>query len=354
VSDASSLWEETAREVRAGNAAALATVSRHRGSLPMATDAKMLVTASGRRTGTVGGGCVEADVIQQAMESLASGVPGFARHTLNADIAGDLGLSCGGTVEFFIEPVPLCIEMELLCTKVASGVANREFVSVFTSLDWSGGPAKMATVGAEVYRVGEAFPVPDVARGTPAADGRASAFLAEEHSCFVENIKRRPRLIIFGAGHVGKEIARLASRVGFYVVVIDDREEFANERRLPEANEVIAGDFMTTLSGLLFDGDDYVLATTRGHSFDANIIQAVAGTPAGYVGMLGSRRKKAVLWKALAASGVPEDALNRVHCPIGLDIGADNPDEIAVSVVAELIHFRRHRDTANEGLQFDQ
>lgn len=344
VASSASLWTAVADEVRAGNEAALATVSRHRGSLPMATDAKMLVTSAGRKSGTVGGGCVEADVVHQALETFASGVPTFARHTLNADVAGDLGLSCGGTVEFFIEPVPLSSEMERLCRQVASGVTARRTVSVITALDWSRGPAKMARIDDEVLRVGEPFQVPDASTSRP-ADSRASAFLTDDKSLFVERIHRAPRVVIFGAGHVGAEIARLASKVGFYVVVVDDRDDFANARRLPEADEVVVSDFSVALEEFVFDKDDYVLATTRGHSFDATIVQHVAETEAGYVGMLGSKRKKAVLWKALVAAGVSEDALNRVHCPIGLEIGADNPDEIAVSVVGELIRSRRSPDS---------
>lgn len=143
MSNQAPLWEAAAAEVRAGNRAALATVSRHRGSLPMATDAKMLVTTLGRRLGTVGGGCVEADVIEQAIVTLDSQKPTFVRHSLNADVAGDLGLSCGGTVEFFVEPLPVSSDMASLCSAVAMGVAKRSSVSVVTALDWSAGPSTL-------------------------------------------------------------------------------------------------------------------------------------------------------------------------------------------------------------------
>jgi xanthine dehydrogenase accessory factor len=137
------------------------------------------------------------------------------------------------------------------------------------------------------------------------------------------------------------EIAKLARGVGFHVVVIDDRAEFANKERLPWANEVIVADFRRALERFEFDADDFVLATTRGHSFDAQIIEYAADSSARYVGMLGSKRKKAVILKALRVAGVPQDALDRVVTPIGLEIGADTPAEIAVSVVAELVKVRR-------------
>jgi xanthine dehydrogenase accessory factor len=124
-------------------------------------------------------------------------------------------------------------------------------------------------------------------------------------------------------------------------VAIDDREEFANPERLPWAHEVRAEDFRAVLDNFAFDEDDFVLATTRGHSFDAYIIEHTAGSRACYVGMLGSKRKKAVVLKALEEAGVPKNALARVRTPIGLDIGADSPAEIAVSVVAELVKVRR-------------
>ncbi len=128
------LWAEAGRLAGPGIPAALATVARQRGSLPMASDAKMLVTAAGRRDGTVGGGCVEAEVVHQALATLNAGTPSFARHTLNADAAGDIGLSCGGTVELFLEPVLPSPDLARLCHAVAAGIEQRRKVTVLTGL----------------------------------------------------------------------------------------------------------------------------------------------------------------------------------------------------------------------------
>jgi xanthine dehydrogenase accessory factor len=318
--------------------AAIVTVSRRRGSLPMAEDAKMLVSADGRRWGTVGGGCVEADVARQAIAVARTGRPEVVSHTLNADEAGDIGLSCGGTVELFIEPLVQSEEMAGLYGAVGRAIAARRAATVLTGIDWGGGPRKAAVVEGHAIAVGVGF---GAALNRVGAAAVRPAFVDEELGALVEAIGRVPRVIIFGAGHVGAEIARVAARAGFYVLLADDRAEFANATRVPEAHEIVVGDFRAVLDSLKLDGDDYVLATTRGHSYDAEIVERTAGSPARYVGMLGSKRKRAVIWKALERAGVSPAALERVRVPIGVEIGADTPAEIAVAVVAELIRVRR-------------
>ncbi len=333
------LWAEAGRLAAQGIPAALATVARQRGSLPMASDAKMLVTAAGRRDGTVGGGCVEAEVVHQALATLSAGTPSFARHTLNADVAGDIGLSCGGTVELFLEPVLPSPELARLYTTVAAGIEQRRKVTVLTGLQWNGGPKKAIQVDDERLVIGLSETAADWGAFTERRAGEV--LVDDERGVFVEWLHRVPRVIIFGAGHVGAAIARVASEAGFTVLVTDDREEFANQELVPHADEILVGGFHQVLDQITLDEDDYVLATTRGHSYDANIVERTADSPARYVGMLGSKRKRAVIWKALAAAGVPEHALARVKTPIGLEIGAETPAEIAVSVVADLIRTRR-------------
>jgi len=157
---------------------------------------------------------------------------------------------------------------------------------------------------------------------------------------FEERVPRAPRLVLFGAGHVAEAIAQVAAATDFRVTVVDDRVEFANPDRFPGA-EVVVDDLRAALSGFTWDADDYVIACTRGHAQDALVVQALAGSPARYVGMLGSRRKQAVIWQALAQAGVRAQDLARVRVPIGEAIGADTPGEIGVSVMAELIRLRR-------------
>ncbi|MBI2615864.1 MAG: XdhC family protein [Gemmatimonadetes bacterium] len=348
MNERAALWLAAAEAVEAGRAAAFATVARKRGSLPMASDAKMLVTADGGRWGTVGGGCTEADVTAQALATLETGKPDFVKHTLNADLIGDLALSCGGTVELFVEPLVGPKELARLCRAVGQAIERRLPATVATALAWPNGPSKLAEVGGERWAVGagerllsSARPRPTVLAQARPAHRHTAAFVDEEAEAFIEPIRRLPRLTVFGAGHVGAELAQLAARAGFYVIVVDDRAEFANAERVPSANEIVVDDFRTVLDRLTFDEDDYVIAATRGHSFDAYIVERTVGSGAGYVGMLGSKRKRAVIWRALEAAGVDPKALKRVRSPIGVDIGADTPAEIAVSVVAELVRLRR-------------
>lgn len=299
----------------------------------MASDAKMLVTADGERYGTVGGGCLEADVTGQALETIGSGAPQLVKHTLNADLAGDLGLSCGGTVELFVEPVLTGAVAAALYDAVGGAIERRQAAVVATALDWTRGPRKAAWTGAELHAVGS---FEGVARPTAR---RLS--MDETMGLFIEPVARQPRLVIFGAGHVGREIARVASATDFHVVVVDDRADFASAERVPWADERIVGDLREVIDALPFDADDFVISATRGHAMDAVVIERTAGSAARYVGMLGSRRKRAVIWRALEAAGVPREALERVKVPIGEPIGADTPAEIAIAVLAELIRLRR-------------
>src|SRR5262245_142947 len=280
----------------------------------------MLIGSSGRLEGTIGGGCVEAEVIDAAR---AIRGPRILTHHLNADLAGDLGLSCGGTVDIVVEPLvaaPAYVE-------ALEQVARDEVGTLTTGLDWSAGPVKRFDPGA-------------VAVLAPAAS------LSEDRRTLVERLARAPRVLVFGAGHVGSAIAVAAATAGFRVVVIDDRPDFADAKRFSASITVATAPVHDALQRFSISAADAVVIATRGHRHDALILERVAPSVAGYVGLLGSRRKKAVVTKALAAAGVPVDALERVRVPVGLAIGAVTPEEIAVSVVAELIAWRRRVLTA--------
>lgn len=312
-----SIWRAAAELARAGGGGALATVARTAGSTPVPIGTKMLIGASGRLEGSVGGGCVEADVIDAVAEARARG-PIVRIHHLNADLAGDLGLSCGGTVHIVVEPlVPDSGYVEAL-EQAAAAVTG----TLTTGLDWSAGPVKR--FGAE--SVGTRDPPAELS-----SDGRT----------LVERLLRPPRVIVFGAGHVGRAVALAASAAGFRVVVVDDRREFADPARFPPEVSVHAASNAEALAAVPLAGDDAIVIATRGHRHDATILERVAASAAGYVGLLGSRRKQAVVTQALERAGVPRTALERVRVPVGLPIGAVTPEEIAVSIVAELIAWRR-------------
>jgi xanthine dehydrogenase accessory factor len=279
----------------------------------------MLVGEAGRLIGSVGGGCVEADVIGAALEAQARRQPAMMTHHLNADLAGDLGLSCGGTVDIFVEP----IVSDDAYVRVLEAAAGAESGVVRTAVEWKAGPTKTF----------EPLP-PDAPRGEPAT-------LTKDGRFVVERIVTAPRVFVFGAGHVGGAIARAAAAAGFRVVVIDDRREYADPARFENGIGVLAGDVDAALARYPLSAADAVVIATRGHRNDALILERVATSPAGYVGLLGSRRKKQVVTKGLTKAGVPAHALKRVRVPVGVAIGAVTPEEIAVSVVAELIAWRR-------------
>jgi xanthine dehydrogenase accessory factor len=316
------VWRAAADLARAGTRGAIATVARTRGSTPVPAGTKMLVGAEGRLIGTVGGGCVEADVIGAALDVQAHHRPALVTHHLNADLAGDLGLSCGGTVEVFVEPL-LAEDAYIRVLEAAAGAASG---LVRTAVTWEAGPMK--TFG----------PLP------PGGASRAAATLTRDGRFVEERLTEAPRVLVFGAGHVGAAIARAAAAAGFRVVVIDDRAEYADPARFGDGIAVLAAETEAALARYPLTTADAVVIATRGHRNDALILERVATSPAGYVGLLGSRRKKAVVTKGLTSAGIPATSLERVRVPVGLAIGAVTPEEIAVSVVAELIAWRRTGD----------
>ncbi len=314
------VWQAAADLIRQSRSGALATVARARGSTPVPAGTKMLVGAEGRLIGSVGGGCVEAEVIGAALEAQGQKRPALLTHHLNADLAGDLGLSCGGTVDIFVEP----LVADEAYVRVLQAAATAEAGLVRTATEWS-----------------SARPLKTFEPLARAALTGAAATLTRDGRFMEERLVPAPRVFVFGAGHVGAAIARAAAAAGFRVVVIDDRSEYADASRFADDIAVLAADVETALARYPLTVGDAVVIATRGHRNDALILERVATSPAGYVGLLGSRRKKAVVTKGLKAAGVPAKSLQRVRVPVGLAIGAVTPEEIAVSVVAELIGWRR-------------
>jgi xanthine dehydrogenase accessory factor len=253
------IYEEIVQLRRNGRRGAVATIVNVRGSIPSFKTAKMLVRDDGSIVGTIGGGCVEADVWQAAREVMESEKPRTLTFDLNQDPKYDTGLVCGGTLEVFVEPV------------------------------------------------------------LPPA-----------------------LLYVFGAGHVSINLCKIASNSGFELIVIDDRTSYATKERFPAAREVYALDFEEATKQLDPNEASYIVIVTRGHRDDMRLLRWAVQTRARYIGMIGSKRKVIGIFKTLREEGVPADLFDRVHAPIGLDIGAVTPEEISVAITAELIAFRRH------------
>ncbi len=249
------IYEEVLRLKRLGRASAIATIVECKGSSPQKQGAKMLVRDDGTLLGTLGGGCLEADVRQAALMSMKDGNPVTIPFELTER---EGGLVCGGTVLVYIEPVLL-----------------------------------------------------------------------------------EPHIVILGAGHVGKALTKLARFTGFRVTMIDDRQEYANRENIPEATDLFVRDFEKSFDGMEIEKTTFVVIATRGHNHDLDAVMAALRTPAGYVGLLGSKRKKGLLCKALQESGFRQEDIDRVIIPVGMDIGSTTPEEISVSIMSQIIERRK-------------
>ena len=246
----------------AGQKCALATIVNVRGSIPSYESAKILVREDGSMIGTIGGGCVEAEVWSAARDAMAEEKPRHLTFSLGQDAAYDNGLICGGQLDVFVEPVlPL------------------------------------------------------------------------------------PRAFIFGAGHISKSLSKVASLAGFASIVVDNREAFANRERFPDAMEVYAAEYEDVFPRLAINHTSYVIIVTRGHRDDMRVLRLAIGTPARYIAMIGSKRKTINVVRELEKEGLSREALERIYAPMGLDIGAISPEEIAISVAAEMIAARRNPES---------
>ncbi len=255
----SDIYQEIVRLQRLGEPCALCTITKTQGSTPGKTTMKMLVRRDSSFVGTVGGGCLEAEVLEAALESMRDERSRTLAFALNERDYPDSGLLCGGQLEIFVEPIVV------------------------------------------------------------------------------------PRLVLFGGGHVSAAIARIAHSVGFHVLVSDDRASFASREHHPAADELHCGEIAELARRIAPAEDHYVLAVTRGHDQDGDVLEALfhARARPKYLGMIGSRAKKVQLFEQLRARGVDAGFLERVRTPMGLPIGARTHEEIAVAVVAELISVRR-------------
>jgi len=341
------ILQEALRAVSAGQTVALSTIVATSGSLPMSRRSKMLVLPDGTMRGTVGGGCLEAEVFERARAVLEGRTAAsLDRFVLTGAPAGAAGRDCGGTVRIFTEPIGPGPAAEVLAACLDT-IERREEGVLATSL----GPVGKGTAGKALFTKdgrlagslgGEAL---DRAAGDLAApilgtDTIRVADLAGPARVFLETVSAAPTVIVFGGGHVGACVARAAKGAGFRVIVADDRPDFSSAERHPEADDTVVVPMEQAVSRLPIDAGTFIVAVTRGHQHDEIVIRQALRCPAGYVGMIGSRRKVALMKNKLLSEGYGEEELARLHAPIGLDIGADSPGEIAVSIVAELIAVR--------------
>jgi len=249
------IYEEILRLKKEGRSSAIATIVQCTGSSPQKEGAKMLVRDDGSTVGTLGGGCIEAEVVQASLITIKDGSPLTIPFELTEKHGG---LVCGGKVLVYIEPI-----------------------------------------------------IPD------------------------------PHLVILGAGHVGKALSKVARFSGFRVTVVDDRGEYANRDKIPDAHDTVVSNFESVFLEVPVDKSTFLVIATRGHNHDLDALKAALKTEARYIGLLGSKRKKALLFKTLKDEGFSQTDIGRVIIPVGLPIGSVTPEEIAISIMAQIIKYRR-------------
>jgi xanthine dehydrogenase accessory factor len=315
-----------------------------RGSTPQKPGATMLVFPDGSQTGTLGGGCVEAEVKRRSLGLLESGGPEIVTFQLDDDYGWDDGLICGGRMKMLIDPIRPGEDAGYYQALAQRVVEGRGFTEAVV-LDQ---PASDGRVPADRWLLDEA--------GAVVAE-RSVGKLPHDLLLNLRPIVQRPRpyvvagvaylprlsrvrLVIVGGGHVGLKVAAMARDADFDVWVVDDRETYCNAERFPWAQKLVVGPIEASLRGLDIDANTFCIIVTRGHQHDEEALFAVINTPAAFVGMIGSRRKIHLIFDDLAREGITAEALKRVHAPLGLDIGSQTVPEIAVSIVAELIAHR--------------
>ena len=336
--------------LKGGEDLVLVTVCGKSGSAPRLAGARMIVRRDGRIAGTIGGGLVEAASMQEAKSAFSHRDSRRIDFDLSNHDAAISDMICGGNMEIYLEYVRADAENHALFTTLLASLDNGRRVSLVSRLSGrtpddhaflvddkgalSAGQASESLLAA-VKKIRSSTSVPTV-------------IIHDDVEYLVSYFSIPGDLFLVGAGHVAACTAEAAARVGFRVIVMDDREEFANRGRFPTSDEVrVIPSFADCFSDYAINHDSYLVIVTRGHMHDHDVLKQALATEAGYVGMIGSRKKRDTIYNSLLLSSISQARLDRVHCPIGLSIEADTPEEIAVSIVAELIQQRargRQRD----------
>lgn len=332
---------EALRVSERGETPGLATLVATRGSTPQKAGARLLASHGQRLTGTLGGGAVEAEAIREATLAAASGDPALRDYALSSGV-DDWGLACGGTMVVFAERLDRRASGWLgPALAAAEGGAP---VAIVTALDGAGAGTRILVSEAETSG---AFSDPGVTSaavslGRRVLEDETPAYETIEGTRFhAELFAPPPSLIVLGAGHVGKALAGLARGLGVSVTVIDDRPEYASRERFPEADRVIAAPIGEALRSLAIGPKAAIVVAMRSHDLDYDATAGALRTPARYVGLMGARRKAVLVTERLVAEGFPIERVRALRAPIGLDIGARTPGEIAVSILAEWLMVRQ-------------
>lgn len=345
------IFEEALRLIDKNEPFVIVTVVRTIGSTPQKAGAKLLIRKDGSTMGALGGGCIEGEVWSLSARILKErGSPLFRRYVLNEEFAARDGLVCGGTMDFFIDPILSPHHVKPFAEEIVQayyGGSSVVLATVVNALDGKNNLGNKLIVkenGLMWGSFGDAVleeEVRKVAQSVAASGGNQFFQAYDGTGIFVEGFGTAPLLVLMGGGHVNKAVSRIAATVGFRIYVIDDRPEFANQDRFPDAEGMVIDTYNDALEKVPVNTNTYIVVATRGHRYDDMALLAAIRTPARYVGLLGSKRKTLEIYKNILKENIPMERIREIHAPIGLHIGAITPEEIAVSIIAEIIMIQR-------------
>lgn len=357
------LWQRAEEILAAGKPFVLATIIRTRGSVPREVGAKMVVPPEGQPFGTIGGGCGEGEVLRRAYPLFDHNVP---PRVVEVDLTGDFDQDeiqvCGGLMDVALD-LWRPEEHQELAHSLAEATRARRPTALVTAIhpvqSLPAGAKSCIALNAEGAALTPALPLdPKVMRTVTAsiAAGKPELLTISPQGEIVEDAVARgeewPRifvdvqpglqtLLICGAGHIAQPLCEIGHMMGFRTVVVDDRWAFANRERFPHATEVRVGPFVDVLESLDINEHTFVVVVTRGHNWDEACVRTALKKNPGYLGMIGSKRRAKATLERLLEHGYSSEALSRIHTPMGLDIAAETPAEIAVAIAAEIVRVRR-------------
>jgi xanthine dehydrogenase accessory factor len=357
------LFQEIISDLESGETVAMATIVKRKGSVPREVGAKMLVHRGGKISGTVGGGCGEAEVWRSALNVIDTRRPSIVQVDLTEEIAMESQGVCGGIFDVFVQPwhnklfpgqpgmqdfaqaINDALEGEqavVLATIIAAGGAWRPCIGQHMLVHENS--ETLGTLVLPDAPDGLTLPLIEKAQkaistGKPQVEyvpGSANAWA----EIFIEPFVPNPVLLIAGAGHIAAPLAALAHLMNYSVSVTDDRASFASRERFPTAKQLLVGDIEAMLKDYPITPRTHIVLVTRAHAHDVQGLRAIIDSPAAYIGMIGSQRRVWAVFKLLHEEGVPAEKLARVRAPIGLDLGGSTPEEIALCIMAEIIMLR--------------
>ncbi len=345
----SNFFLDVLKQLKAHRRVVIARIIRQIGSAPRTIGTKCLILEDGTIQGTIGGGLLEFQVLEAAKKTLMQDRSMILYFQLTGKEVAKTDMLCGGKVDVYLEPIdPLNrttkAVFEAAATTIAEGRQSVLATLISEGIDSGNETCRVLILkeGSLIGQLSSAFAQGEQ-KFQKLNDIRMPAlmeFETGEPPIFLEAVEPDDVLYLFGAGHVSTFIAPLAKMVGFYVVVIDDRKEFANKDRFPSADEILALPFLDAFKQITVNPSSYVAIVTRGHIYDHEVLRFALQQSSGYIGMIGSRRKRDLIYQSLMEEGFSEQRLKEVHSPIGIDIDAETPEEIAISIVGELVKER--------------